>query len=88
MFPASRLDCVAVVLASATAVGELPGMLLTGLRPAWLAAYALSAELGIVFLCVAEAGLTLLWLCFTNDWRPVTDLGAPVQAARRLQRDG
>jgi hypothetical protein len=79
LFPASRLDWVAVALASATAMGELPVVFLTGLDPAWLAKSALTGELGIVLLCVTEAGFTLLWLCFTRDWRPVTDLGAPVQ---------
>ena len=79
VFPASRLDWVAVVFASATAVGELPVVFLTGLHPAWLARSALAGELGIVLLGITEAGCTLLWLCFTKDWRPVTARGAPVQ---------
>ena len=60
-------------------MGELPVTFLTGLHPAWLATSALTGELRMVLLCVTEAGFTLLWLCFTKDWRPVTDLGAPVQ---------
>ena len=79
LFPASRLDWVAVALASATALGELPVMFLTGLHPAWLARSALTGDLGIVLLGVTEAGFTLLWLCFTRDWRPGTGLGAPVE---------
>jgi Glycosyltransferase family 87 len=80
LFPASRLDWIAVALVSATAMGELPVVFLTGLHPAWLARLALTGELGIVLLGITEAGCTLLWLCLTQDWRPVTDLGTPVQA--------
>jgi hypothetical protein len=79
VFPASRLDWVAVAFAGATAVGMLPYMFLRGLHPAWLAKEVMTGELGIVLLCVTEAGFTLLWLCFINGWRPVTDLGAPVE---------
>ena len=82
LFPASRLDWVVVTLASATAVGELPVVFVKGLHPAWLARSVLTGDLGIVLLCVTEAGFTLLWLCFTRDWRPVAGLGAPVHAAR------
>jgi hypothetical protein len=75
VFPASRLDWIVVTYASATAVGMLPAVFLTGLHPASLARHVLAGVLGIVLLCVAEAGITLLWLCCTKDWRPVTDLG-------------
>jgi len=75
VFPASRLDWIVVTYASATAVGMLPVVFLTGLHPASLARHVLAGVLGIVLLCVAEAGINLLWLCCTNDWRPVTDLG-------------
>jgi hypothetical protein len=79
VFPASRLDWVAVTFAGAQAVGMLPFLYFKGLHPAWLAKEVMTGELGIVLLCVTEAGFTLLWLCFINGWRPVTDLGAPVE---------
>jgi hypothetical protein len=69
--PASRLDWVAIVDVTAGAFAGLPQLFhTTGLSPAWEGSIVKIDYAGLAPLMLAAAGALLLWLCFTNDWRP------------------
>ena len=59
--PASRLDWVVILEVTAGAFGELPQLFHTTAK---------IGHAGLGPLMLAAAGALLLWLCFTNDWRP------------------
>ena len=87
VFPASRLDWIALAFGSASAAGAVPFYFFTGLHPAWLARSLRISEWGIVPLSITAVGLALLWLCYTNGWRSVASTGGLVDVVRRREFD-
>lgn len=71
LFPASRLDWIAVIFASVSAVAGMPFMLYFKIHPAWLHKSAEAAVWGIALLALTVVGAALLWLCFTNEWKAI-----------------
>ena len=88
MVPASRLDWIVMFDATAAAVTNAPRLVYAaGLRPAWLSAIVRTGYSGIIPLALAIAGVVLLWLCFTNDWRSVASLDNPSFETARQKLD-
>jgi hypothetical protein len=78
VIPASRLDWIVLLDASAAALGELPRLFnAADLHPAWLSSVARISYAGYVPLTLAAVGCALLWLCLTNDWRSAAGSGGP-----------
>jgi hypothetical protein len=69
VMPASRLDWIVIIDATAAAIAGVPRLFSPGLYPAWLSAIARLANAGTVPLVLTATGVALLWLCCTNDWR-------------------
>ena len=80
VFPASRLDWIALAFASASALGEMPVWLFTGLHPAWLSSILRISERGIAPLSLIAVCIALLWLCITNSWRLARSTSSIVEA--------
>jgi hypothetical protein len=93
VMPLSRLDWIAIAGASVAAVAALPRLYtVPDLHPAWLGLVERSMNAGIVPLALTMTGAALLWLCYSNDWRPAVrcdDLdrgsGPSVRSAHRLR---
>lgn len=80
LFPASRLDWIALAFTSASALGEMPVWFFTGLHPAWLSSILRISERGAAPFSLIAVGIALLWLCLTNSWRLARSASGFVEA--------
>jgi hypothetical protein len=73
VMPASRLDWIVIVSAAAGSVAGVPRLYsYSDLHPPWVSTIARIAYVGSVPLALTAAGVGLLWLCATKDWRTTT----------------
>ena len=83
--PASRLDWIVLIRAIAGALGGLPSLFPDRSHLSWLAETVRIGTVGMVPITLTIAGVSLLWLCFTNNWRiqanPDIDLAAAMPPA-------
>ena len=74
LMPATRLDWIVLIRSVAGALGDLPPLVYRSeLHPAWLSETGRIASVGIVPLALTAVGIILLWFCYTDDWRRVTN---------------
>ena len=72
VMPASRLDWIVLISAAAGSIAAVPHLYsYADLHPARLSAIARIAYAGSVPLILTVAGVALLWLCVTENWRTV-----------------
>ena len=91
LMPATRLDWIVLIRAAAGALAELPPLVSHfeshPAHPTWLAETERIASAGIVPLTLTAAGIFLLWLCLTNNWRAVANPDNNLIGAISLNQD-